>query len=160
MGDAMHRRQFLQGALLAPGLVWGWSDSEAAEASSITWRTDLRAAHTAAVEAQRPILIVFSAKWCTYCHKLLRETTADKQTSRFINERFIPTVLDFDKESRIAEVFEVESLPTTIVLSSGVDLLLQKSGYMKQDVFRKTLAAAIPEQVPIRQVNGVDRTRS
>lgn len=160
MGDAMHRRQFLQGALVAPGVLWGWSGMDAAEASAIPWRTNLRVAHTAAIETQRPILIVFSAKWCTYCHKLLREAAADKQTARFINERFIPTMLDFDKEPRIAEVFEVESLPTTIVLSPGVDLLLQKPGYMKQDVFRKTLAAAIPEQAPIRQVNGVDRTRS
>ncbi len=152
----MQRRQFLRqtaalsGLTLAGGVaVWA-----APATTKLTWQTDLREAHTLAVEQDRPILVVFSAKWCTYCHKLIREVGADKKLAAFVSANFVPTQLDFDKEKRIAEVLEVESLPTTIILTPKVDLLQRKAGYMKIDVFRKWLDEGLVKQAEIRQVNG------
>jgi protein disulfide-isomerase len=150
----MDRRQFLgQAAALVGAAAWTTPAWAATTPSYIDWQTDLRDAHGLAREQDRPILIVFSAKWCTFCHKLLREVGADKRLAAYITANFIPTMLDFDQETRIAKVLEVESLPTTVVLSPQVDLLLQKPGYMKLDVFRKTLETAMTRQNEIRQVN-------
>lgn len=150
----MQRRQFLRQAAALSGLacvgspLWG-----ATGAAKLIWQTDLREAHTLAVEQDRPILLVFSAKWCTYCHKLLREVGADKKLAAFVTANFVPTQLDFDKEKRIAEVLDVESLPTTLLLTPKVDLLQRKAGYMKTDVFRQWLDEGLTKQAEIRQIN-------
>ncbi len=151
----MDRRQFLESALVTSGLVLSGLPQATAAAveSKIPWYKDLREAHTKAIELDRPILVVSSATWCTYCHKLIREAAADTKTSKLISARFVPTLLDFDKDTRIAKVFDVESLPTTVVLSPNADLLLNKMGYMKPEAFRKVLDEALDRQAEIRQVN-------
>jgi thioredoxin-related protein len=153
----MDRRQFLIRSMAITGVsavsaASSWSAP--LTSSRIAWQTNLRAAHALATEQNRPLLLVFSAEWCHYCHKLIREAGADKSLSAFIMANFIPMQIDFDKEQRIAAVLEVESLPTTVVLSPKIDLLLNKPGYMKVAVFRKTLEEVLLKQAEIQQVNG------
>jgi len=149
----MDRREFVWNAVITGGFLGGLSRPLPAEEASenIVWQTTLKPAHRLAVELDRPLLVVFTATWCTYCHKLIRETTANEKLATYISAHFIPTLLDFDKETRIVEVLKIESLPTTVVLSPQVDLLLQKPGYMKADAFRQTLSAALIRQAEVQQ---------
>ncbi len=150
----MDRRMFLTQSLGTSGLVlssWlamGGRDARslawsAPANSKIAWQTDLYESHEAAVKKNRPVLIVFTASWCAYCHKLVKEVTADAPLTSLINEKFVPTLLDFDKEAKVAKVLEVEVLPTTVILSPQVDLLLFKAGYMKTDAYQKLLQEAL-----------------
>jgi thioredoxin-like negative regulator of GroEL len=131
-------------AASATGL-WAYSPPK------IRWHKDLKTAHRVAVREDKPLLILFSASWCTYCHKLQRETLGEKPMVAYVEEHFVPVLLDFDKDTRIAQVLEVESLPCTVVLSPQVDLLVRQVGYSKAPAFRETLQSALDRQTQIQQ---------
>lgn len=156
----MDRRAFclnLVGSGLAWGALTGVSSAETAGdgpvASKLKWHKNLKAAHKLSVETDKPMLIVFGASWCHYCHKLERETLADKRTVSAIERDFIPVQLDFDKDSKIAKVLEVERLPCTVVLSPEADLLLKSEGYADYKGYLKILQASLEKRSAIRQVD-------
>jgi thioredoxin-like negative regulator of GroEL len=149
----MDRRQFCwtmfsaAAATSATALAWGYTPPR------IRWHKDLRAAHRVSVQQNKPLLILFSASWCTYCHKLQRETLGEKPLVAYVERNFVPVLLDFDKDAYIAQVLEVESLPCTVVLSPQADLLIRKVGYAKADAFQETLHAALKNQDEIQQAS-------
>jgi thiol-disulfide isomerase/thioredoxin len=156
-GLAMDRRRFCLTALgsgtLSLGALAGvWAYSPPA----IRWHKDLKSAHRVAVEQNRPMLILFSASWCTYCHKLQRETLGEKPMVAFVEQQFVPLLLDYDKDNAIAKILEVESLPCTVVLSPQADLLARLVGYAKSGSYRETLQAALDTQQRIRQVSATN----
>lgn len=153
----MDRRTFLWRSVVTGGVLATIPRiSHSADPSSlISWQHGLRPAHRLAVEQDKPMLVVFTAKWCTYCHKLIGEVSKNTKLAKYIETNFIPTLLDFDQETRASEVLGVESLPTTVILSPQVDLLLQKPGYMNPEVFQKTLQTALLRRAEIRQANAV-----
>jgi thioredoxin-like negative regulator of GroEL len=152
----MDRRQFclsVLGAGSATSGVAAWAYTP----PKIRWHKDLRAAHRVAVRDDKPLLILFSASWCTYCHKLQRETLGEKPMVAYVEKNFVPVLLDFDKDHAIAKVLEVESLPCTVVLSPQADLLSRVTGYAKADPYRETLQAALQRQDQVRQAAASDR---
>lgn len=108
----------------------------------VQWQPNLRAAHRAAVASNRPILIVFGASWCYYCKKLEAETLNDPTVSQIINSNFVALHLDFDRERRVADILEVKSLPTAVVLSPNADLLGSIVGYVNTAEMRVSLKDA------------------
>lgn len=154
----MDRRQFCltllaAGASTSGAAAWTWAYTP----PQIRWHKDLKSAHRVAVQQNKPLLILFSASWCTYCHKLQRETLGEKPMVAYVEKNFVPVLLDFDKDAYVAKVLEVESLPCTVVLSPQADLLLRKSGYAKADSFRATLSTALKNQHQIQQASARDR---
>jgi thioredoxin-like negative regulator of GroEL len=144
-GLAMDRRQFcwtMFSAATAGAAASAWAYTP----PKIRWHKDLRTAHGVAVQQNKPMLILFSASWCTYCHKLLRETLGEKPMVVYVERHFVPVLLDFDKDDRIAKILEVDALPCTVVLSPQADLILRKNGYAKAEAFRETLQTALQAQ--------------
>lgn len=144
----MDRRRFIATVLGTAGFGgFALRSAEALPTSpKIKWHNDLKTAYRVARSQDKPLLILFSASWCTYCHKLIRESLGDKKMVAFVEEQFIPVLLDFDKDNKIAKVLEVESLPCTIVLSPQADLLLQMNGFQKTVAYRETLQSALDKR--------------
>ena len=111
-------------------------------AGPVHWQTDLKAAHEASVESDKPMVIVFGAEWCGYCRKLESETLSDRALAGSLNTRFIPVHLDFDEHRKVAEVLEVKSIPHVVVLSPEADLLGRVVGYRDRKSFTGSLAKA------------------
>lgn len=101
------------------------------ENKAITWQTSLKAAHKLAREQNKPMLLVFGAEWCGYCKKLEKTTLENAQLAKYINTTFVSVHIDVDEEEKIAQILDVKSLPCTIVLSPGADLLGKFEGYMQ-----------------------------
>lgn len=97
--------------------------------STTKWHTNLQSAHKQAVAENKPILIVFGAEWCGFCTKLEKQTLSSKGVSQYINDSYVAVHLDLDKEKRIGEILEVESLPCSIMLSPKADLLGRINGF-------------------------------
>lgn len=146
----MDRRQFCRVAVGATLGGWTSGIARAYTPPRILWHKDLKTAHRLSLSQQKPLLIVFSATWCTFCHKLLRETLGEKTMIAFVERHFVPVLLDYDVETRVAQVLEVESLPCTIVLSPQADLLLRQTGFAKAEVYRQRLQAALEAQRQIQ----------
>lgn len=158
-GQGMDRRQF--GRTVIGSLIGlsSWSLAQAAVPgvkSKISWKKDLRTAHDAAVEANKPLLLVFGASWCTFCHKMHRETFTDRNLIALIEREFIPIALDFDHDTKVVEVLEVEQLPCTVVLSPEADLLLKFVGFAKADTYLKKLQAALAKRAEIQLMQGTE----
>jgi thioredoxin-like negative regulator of GroEL len=162
----MDRRRFCL-KLLGTSVAWEGLARFAAAAPPLTgfgtqkirWNHSLKAAHKLAIEQDKPLLIVFGASWCTYCHKLERETLGDKRITAIVERDFIPVHLDYDRDAKVAKILEVEKLPCTVVLSPQADLLLKYEGYSEYKEYRQTLQSALDKRAEIRQVHGTDAAR-
>ena len=109
---------------------------------AIAWRSDLRTAHAASVKTGKPLLILFGAEWCVYCHKQTDETLSDPKLIARVNGEFIPVRLDFDEHAKVAEVLEVETLPQAVILSPKADLLGRAAGFHNRAQFGGALTTA------------------
>jgi thioredoxin-like negative regulator of GroEL len=147
----MDRRQFCR-TVFGTGLAaLAAGEGRAFTYSKILWHKDLKTAYQVSVSRKKPMLLVFSASWCTFCHKLLRETLGEPALIAYVERHFVPVLLDYDVDTRIAQILEVESLPCTVVLSPQADLLLRKSGFARADAYRQMLQAALDAQQQILQ---------
>lgn len=155
----MNRRDFGSAVLMSAWSLSGWSvplTAAPAAKSKIKWQKDLRSAHDAAVEQKKPLLLVFGASWCTFCHKLHRETFTDRTLAAFIDREFVAVTLDFDDEKKVVEILEVEQLPCTIVLSPEADLLLKSIGFAKPEAYQKKLQQALDKRVEIQLLQATE----
>jgi thioredoxin-related protein len=135
----MTRRLLL--SLLTLGTLWiGHTAQGEGPGKHVHWQRDLKAAHKLALAQGKPILLVFGAEWCTYCHKLEKNVIDQPETAAYINANFIPVHLDADKEKKIVEILEVDSLPCTVVLSPAADLLGKFPGYADAKKYTANLA--------------------
>ena len=161
----MDRRSFCQKMIGSAVVMVSFTQASNAETGifstgstpKLKWQTNLKAAHKLAVKQDKPMMIVFGASWCTYCHKMEKETLADRQTVAFIEREFIPVHLDYDKEQTIAKILEVESLPCTVILTPDADLLGRATGYMEPKDFRSKLTTALDKRSDVQQANSVTK---
>lgn len=150
----MDRRKFV--AAMAASSGWALLGGSPAWAApfgpKLKWQKDLKVARKVALTEDKLILVVFTATWCTYCHKLIDNTISSRDLVPFIDRHFVPVMIDYDTNKRVAEVLEVDSLPNTVVISPQADLLAQRKGYAQVTSFKETLQAAINKQAEIVQV--------
>lgn len=147
----MDRRQFV-GRVLGTAVAGclGGNATWAADVK-LKWQTSLKVAQKAAIDDNKLLLVVFGASWCTFCHKLERETLADKKIVALVEREFIPVHLDFDRETKVAKLLDVEQLPATVVLTPQADLLLHLIGYLDAKKYEKSLQSALVKRAEIAQ---------
>lgn len=97
--------------------------------ATVHWQPNLQAAHRLSQETGRPMLLVFGASWCHYCHKLEGETFGDPRMAAYVNSMFVPVRLDLDKDQRVAKILHVKAVPATIVLSPQAELVGRHDGF-------------------------------
>ena len=152
----MDRRDFCVKVLcssMAAGCLASLSSAESAAGSKkLKWHKNLRAAHKLALEADKPLLIVFSASWCQPCKRLERETLSDERVIAAIERQFIPVHLDIDVDTKVAKILEVELVPCTVVLSPEADLLQKSTGFADPKGYLKILKASLERHAAIQQV--------
>lgn len=73
-------------------------------------------------EQRKPMLVFFTAEWCTYCHQM--EADAFKQDSVIsLSKQFVCILVDADCEPNVCRDFRVKGYPTIQFLSPrGVPL--------------------------------------
>lgn len=100
-------------------------------AAGVQWGNDLKKAAAESQKTGKPILITFTASWCTYCHKLIGETFTDQKVIARVNKYFVPVVLDADKNERAVQLLGIEAFPSTIVISPELNVLGRITGFHK-----------------------------
>ena len=133
-GSFLNRSQSTQSAKSSSG------------AQSVKWVHDLHAARRAALATGRPMLIVVGGPKCYYCKKLDSEVFANATVAKYINSAFIPVHLDYYKNTREAQILEVKSLPTSVILSPEADLLGSIEGYVNVREYAMVLHQAVEYQ--------------
>lgn len=65
-----------------------------AASTNFTWYNDWNKGMAAAKEAKKPVVVDFSAEWCTYCKKMDKETFADPTVKQKLADGWIGIKLD------------------------------------------------------------------
>ena len=138
------------GLVVISAVAWGIGPQK----SPVTWQPNLQAAHKIAQQQNKPMLLVFGAEWCTYCKKLESQTLGNPQLAKYINMNFVPVHIDVDAEPKIGEILEVKSLPCTVVLSPGADLLGRYEGFCQANQMYQKLTAAQKLHQEVQQTSG------
>ncbi|MBE0540914.1 MAG: thioredoxin family protein [Verrucomicrobia bacterium] len=106
----------------------------AAAALPAGWSNDLAGALNAAGTNRQPVLVYFTASWCGPCKLMARTTLADETVVQALN-RVRPVLLDVDEKRTEAGAYNVQSVPTFLMLSPGGDEVARESGYREAMVF-------------------------
>jgi thioredoxin-like negative regulator of GroEL len=122
-------------------------------AGGIKWQTDLNAAHRLSLQTNKPMLFVFGADWCTWCKKLEKSTLTDRELVAYINSHYVPIHIDADRDPRVVEILEAESLPCAVVLSPNADLLGRIKGYKNAAGYKAALMNATQSPSAVLPVN-------
>ena len=94
------------------------------------WFASLRDAYHVSQRTNRPLVLVFGSEDCFYCRKLEKYTLKHRSIKKRIEQSYIPVYIDFNANPNVAKILEVQSLPTTIILSPEADLLGRRDGFM------------------------------
>ena len=93
------------------------SSTRTAPKARIAWRTSFAAAQAEAKRSGKPILVDFTAEWCTNCKALDAKTYTDANVIRE-SKKFVAVKVDTDKDTATAKKYRVSSLPVVAVLKA------------------------------------------
>lgn len=99
------------------------------KASQIAWHDDMRTAIEMAERTGKPLLVQVTAKWCGYCHKMFDQTYSQSSVAEFVNSNFVCIKVDADRNPQVVQNLSVTSLPTTIIISTQLEVLKKLNGF-------------------------------
>lgn len=100
------------------GYYYKLAGSEA-PASAIRWQTDLDAALAEARRDDRLVLVDFTADWCPPCIAMKHDVWPDARVARLVAERYVPVLIDTDRDGATTARYGVEGIPTVLVLDAS-----------------------------------------
>jgi len=109
---------------------------------SIDWLTDYQTARQQAGQQHKPLLIFFVKPGDAECERMKNITYADKRIVKYISSSFVAVLLDFDKNQSLAQKFQVEQLPFTVVLNTKTEKFATVPGYVNLKEFNGRLRRA------------------
>jgi thiol:disulfide interchange protein len=124
--------------LVAAVLVARWPILEAllhrathaeAAASTIAWRTDLKAALAEARRTGRPVIADFNASWCPPCIVMKKTVWTDPAVEQAVTQGFVPLIVDVDREPALSDQFHVDTIPAVLVIN-GDGRVIRRAGFL------------------------------
>jgi len=88
----------------------------AAGQDGIGWLADWRSARDLAKSQNRPVLLHFWSTTCVPCKQLERNVFTRSDVARAISAGYIPVKVNVEQSPELAEFYQVESVPTDIIV--------------------------------------------
>ena len=126
-------------------MLKGWyyrATGAPAPASSIAWRTDLDAALAEARSANRRVLVDFSADWCPPCQAMKHDVWPHPQVEKAISAGFVPVLVDADRDTVLADRYQVSSIPTILLLDPDGRVVKRNNGFLPRSGMLRFLTDA------------------
>lgn len=97
----------------------------------------------------KPLILIFDAKWCPYCKQLNEETLQNEQVLKTL-EKFEKMNIDIDENEKDAELFKGkprsqggDGIPAIIVFSAEGEELERLVGFQEAQDFNRFLKQAL-----------------
>ena len=118
--------------------------------NDIAWANSYAEAKERAENADKPMVLFFTANWCVPCRVMKREVWADRQVMSSVNSGFIPAAIDVDRpeNSGLLSQFEIGATPVTIITNSQGIALDWRAGGISKTEFLELLEASDNAHVP------------
>ncbi len=87
------------------------------------WVDGFEAGQTRAAEVDRPMIVLFTADWCSPCQQFKQEVLKSAKVAAQLEAGFVPVVIDLTEQSstnpnmETAMRYQVNGIPTVIALS-------------------------------------------
>ncbi len=129
-------------------VLWGWR-SFAGATDAVPWRQDAEAALT---DSTRPVLLHFTADWCPPCQQMKANVYSDEAFAAWLDANVVPVKVDLTApgaaEQALATRFQVQHIPTLVLLGSDGIVLTRISGYIARDALQGAIADALAANAP------------
>lgn len=91
-----------------------------------------------ATQENKPVFVEFYASWCAPCKVMEEEIFTQTAVFRYLNINFLNFRTDFDSGAgrTIAEIYEVEKLPTVLFLAPNGVVLERHTGMANPSVLK------------------------
>ncbi len=99
------------------------------EAEKINWRSYDEGVKLGKEEGKK-VFINFYADWCHYCKMLDKKTFVNQDVIDYLNQHFIPVKVNSDKNTSVAQKYQVRNLPVMWILSQDGEPIGQQPGFM------------------------------
>lgn len=109
----------------------------------IAWRTDLTQARAEAATKDRLIWLQFTGPWCHNCRRIEHEAFDDPRMIEHAASDFIPVKLRADLHEELALSFGLSSLPATVLLRPGGEVVARVQGYVDPDAYAVFLHSSL-----------------
>ncbi len=116
----------------------------AASSDTINWRSFEEGMVLSKIE-KKTVFLHFYADWCGFCRKMANTTFKDPDLIRYLNQNFMPIMVNTDKEPETAGTYGVAGLPYTMFLTEQGEPIFSVPGYIATDVLMSML----------KEVNGI-----
>ena len=115
-------------------------ESSRTGSQAINWNPNIRNAVNQAAQQKRPILVQVSARWCPQCIRMKEETYTNRKLTSLISERFVAISVDADQQRDFIEQMGIQSLPTTLIVASDLQVLNRLEGFQSADQLLQLLS--------------------
>jgi thioredoxin-related protein len=121
------RNVVLAFCLLVAGLVWAVEGRSAAK--GIRWH-QYEEAVALGQQENKKLFLHFYADWCAFCERMDKETFKHPEVIRYLNENFIASRIDTDKQKKVAQAYRVRGLPMTWFVSESGEEISSLPGFI------------------------------
>lgn len=110
----------------------------------IPWRTDVAAAEAEAKAAGKPVLLYFTASWCGPCQQMRGATWGDAAVDAKLRSAYVPVKIDIDANRETAVAYEIDGVPTMVVLDADGKVERRTTGFVDAGEFLNWLEGRGP----------------
>jgi thiol:disulfide interchange protein len=107
----------------------------------VPWRTSYPAALEEARGGGKRAFVYFTASWCGPCQTMKHTTWADREVEAALRD-FVPVKVDIDEHPDLARQYNVDGVPTFVVLDATGTVLRDWSGASPPAEFLQELKRA------------------
>ena len=112
---------------------------------SINWHSYEEGMILSKVEKKK-VFLHFYADWCGFCRKMANTTFKDSALINYLNDNYMPIMVNTDREPQTAGNYGVAGLPTTVFLTPIGEPIFTVPGYIATD----------PLMSMLKEINGLD----
>ena len=116
----------------------------ATASDTINWRSYEEGMVLSKIEKKK-VFLHFYADWCGFCRKMANTTFKDSTLITYLNENYMPIMVNTDREPQTAGSYGVAGLPTTVFLTPMGEPIFSVPGYIATD----------PLMSMLKEINGI-----